>query len=315
MSSAAAAPTAAPGTSPAATPTTAQIYKVALAAIIGSVIEQYDFLITGVIAAPVWAGVFFKLPGLAAVAAAISVYGLGIIIRPVGAYIFGNIADVYGRKDAMVYALVLMGGSTLLIGLTPDYDTIGIVAPILLIVFRMLQGISFGAEFGTASTWVVEQAARSKYRAFWGAWVGFAIPLGLLLGFGSVIFVKSLMTPEDFMSWGLRIFFVVGFLVAIVGLIIRTRTMDSFVFEQHKQQITILKYPASQVWREMPWTILRTSLVNAMFGGAFFLYFVFGTSYMRAPGFPGNTQQIIGLIAAGFMLIFMIIGSVFGDVI
>jgi hypothetical protein len=78
----------------AATPTVGQIYKVALAAIIGSVIEQYDFLVTGVIAATVWGGVFFKLPGLAAVAAAISVYGLGIIIRPVGAYIFGNIADV-----------------------------------------------------------------------------------------------------------------------------------------------------------------------------------------------------------------------------
>jgi MFS family permease len=300
---------------PAATPTTAQIYKVALASIIGSVIEQYDFLITGVMAATVWGGVFFKLPGLAAVAAAITVYGLGIIIRPVGAFIFGNIADVYGRKDAMVYALVLMGASTLLIGLTPGYDSIGIAAPILLVIFRMCQGISFGAEFGTASTWVVEQAARSKYRAFWGAWVGFAIPIGLLLGFGSVIFVKSLMTPEDFASWGWRIFFVVGFLVAIVGLIIRTRTMDSFVFEQHKQQIAILKYPASQVWREMPWTILRTSLVNAMFGGAFFLYFVFGTGYMKAVGFTGNQPEAIGLIAAGFMLVFMIIGSFLADLI
>ncbi len=300
---------------PAATPTTAQIYKVALASIIGSVIEQYDFLITGVMAATVWGGVFFKLPGLAAVAAAITVYGLGIIIRPVGAFIFGNIADVYGRKDAMVYALVLMGASTLLIGLTPGYDSIGIAAPILLVIFRMCQGISFGAEFGTASTWVVEQAARSKYRAFWGAWVGFAIPIGLLLGFGSVIFVKSLMTPEDFASWGWRIFFIVGFLVAIVGLIIRTRTMDSFVFEQHKQQVTIMKYPASQVWREMPWTILRTSLVNAMFGGAFFLYFVFGTSYMKAVGFTGNQPEEIGLIAAGFMLVFMIIGSFLADYI
>ncbi len=84
---------------------------------------------------------------------------------------------------------------------------------------------------------MVEQAARSKYRAFWGAWVGFAIPIGLLLGFGSVIFVKSLMTPEDFIAWGWRIFFVIGFLVAIVGLVIRTRTMDSFVFEQHKAQV------------------------------------------------------------------------------
>ena len=298
-----------------ATPTTAQIYKVALASIIGSVIEQYDFLITGIIAATVWGGIFFKLPGLAAVAAAISVYGLGIIIRPVGAYIFGHLADRRGRKDAMVYALVLMGVATLAIGLTPTYDSIGAAAPALLIVFRLLQGISFGAEFGTASTWVVEQAARSKFRAFWGAWVGFAIPIGLLLGFGSVLFVKSLMTPEDFTAWGWRIFFFVGFLVAIVGLIIRTRTMDSFVFEQHKAQVTILKYPASQVWREMPLRILRTSLVNAMFGGAFFLYFVFGTSYMKAVGFSGNDPETIGLIAAAFMLVFMIIGSFLADYI
>jgi MFS family permease len=300
-------------TATTATPTTAQIYKVALASIIGSVIEQYDFLITGIIAATVWGGIFFKLPGLAAVAAAIGVYGLGIIIRPVGAFIFGHIADRYGRKDAMVYALVLMGLSTLAIGLTPVYDSIGVAAPVLLILFRLFQGISFGAEFGTASTWVVEQAARSKYRAFWGAWVGFAIPIGLLLGFGSVIFVKSLMTPQDFTAWGWRIFFIVGFLVAIVGLIIRTRTMDSFVFEQHRAQTEVLKYPAAEVWREMPWTILRTSLVNAMFGGAFFLYFVFGTSYMKAAGFTGNDPEYIGLIAAGFMLVFMIIGSLLAD--
>jgi MFS family permease len=299
---------------PTAGPTTAQIYKVALASIIGSVIEQYDFLVTGVIAATVWGGIFFKLPGLAAVAAAIGVYGLGIIIRPVGAFIFGHIADTYGRKDAMVYALVLMGVATLLIGLTPTYDRIGVAAPVLLIVFRLCQGISFGAEFGTASTWVVEQAARSKYRAFWGAWVGFAIPIGLLLGFGSVILVKSLMSPEDFIAWGWRIFFFIGFLVAIVGLIIRTRTMDSFVFEQHKAQM-VLKHPASQVWREMPWTILRTSLVNAMFGGAFFLYFVFGTGYMKAVGFTGNQPEEIGLIAAAFMLVFMIVGSFLADYI
>jgi MFS family permease len=301
-------PTAAP-----ATPTTKQIYKVALASIIGSVIEQYDFLITGIIAAEVWPKIFFKQPGLAAVALAITVYGLGIVIRPVGAFIFGNIADVYGRKDAMVYALVLMGLSTLAIGLTPTYDSIGVIAPVLLLIFRLFQGISFGAEFGTASTWVVEQAARSKYRAFWGAWVGFAIPLGLLLGFGSVLFVKSLMTEEAYFDWGWRIFFVVGFLVAIVGLIIRTRTMDSFVFEQHRAQTEVLKYPAAEVWREMPGTILRTSLVNAMFGGAFFLYFVFGRSYMKAAGFTGNDPEYIGLIAAGFMLVFMIVGSLAAD--
>jgi MFS family permease len=299
----------------AASPTNRQIFKVALASIVGSVIEQYDFLVTGVIAATVWGGVFFKLPGLAAVAAAIGVYGIGIIIRPIGAYIFGNLADRWGRKDTLVYALVLMGVSTLLIGLTPTYDSIGVTAPVMLIVFRLIQGISFGAEFGTASTWVVEQAARSKYRAFWGAWVGFAIPIGLLLGFGSVIFVKSLMTSEDFVAWGWRTFFFVGFLVAIVGIVIRRRTEDSFIFEQHKTRSAILDHPARQVWHDMPLTILRTSLVNAMFSGAFFLYFVFGTSYMKAAGFAGNTPETIGLIAAAFMLLFMIIGSLLADII
>lgn len=124
-----------------------------------------------------------------------------------------------------------------------------------------------------------------------------------------------LMTPQYYVEWGWRIFFFIGFLVAIVGIVIRTRTEDSFVFERHKAESAILESPAKQVWREMPLTVLRSSLVNAMFGGAFFLYFVFGTSYMKAVGFTGSQPETIGLIAAAFMLCFMIIGSLLADII
>ena len=296
-----------------ATPSQRQIFRVALASIVGSVIEQYDFLVTGIIASTVWGRLFFKLPALTAIAAAVTVYGLGIVIRPVGAYLFGNIADRYGRKEAMVYALLLMGVSTLLMGLTPTYDRIGVIAPMLLILFRLAQGISFGAEFGTAATWVVEQAAKSKHRAFWGASVGFAIPLGLLLGFGSVMIVHALMSDAQFDAWGWRIFFFIGFAVAIVGIVIRARSTDSFLFDRFRQEHGTLPSPAAQVWKEMTPRILRTSLVNAMFSGAFFLSFIFGTSYMRAVGFTATRAEAVGLIAAASMLVFMSIGALLAD--
>lgn len=130
-----------------------------------------------------------------------------------------------------------------------------------------------------------------------------------------MLLVKSLTTPQAFVAWGWRILFFIGFLVAIVGILIRTRTEDSFVFERHRAQEAVLQHPAAQVWRDMPLVILRSSLVNAMFGGAFFLYFVFGTSYMKAVGFKGSQPEVIGLIAAAFMLLFMIVGSWLADLI
>jgi MFS family permease len=159
----------------------------------------------------------------------------------------------------------------------------------------------------------VEQAANTKSRAFWGAWVGFAIPIGLLLGFSSVIFVKSLMSEAAFTAWGWRIFFFIGFLVAIVGVVIRSRTEDSFLFDKLRNERFVLDFPAARVWKEMPLRIIRTSFVNAMFSGAFFLSFVFGTSYMKAVGFTSTQAEIIGLMAAAFMLGFMVIGSLVAD--
>ncbi|MGH7227054.1 MAG: MFS transporter, partial [Gemmataceae bacterium] len=127
--------------------------------------------------------------------------------------------------------------------------------------------------------------------------------------------VQSLMSHAAYIAWGWRIFFFIGFIVAIVGIVIRTNTKDSFVFEEHKAKTALLRVPANEVWREMPGRILRTSLVNAMFGGAFFLSFVFGTGYMKAIGFSPEEAEAIGLIAAAFMFVFMVIGSLLADII
>ena len=181
----------------------------------------------------------------------------------------------------------------------------------LLIVFRLLQGISFGGEFGTASTWVVEQAARSKYRAFWGAWVGFAIPIGLLLGFGSVILVRSTDDARAFTAWGWRIFFSSASWSRSSAYHPHADA-GQFRLRAAQGEGGLLDYPAAGMARDAG-RILRTSLVNAMFGGAFFLYFVFGTSYMKAVGFTEPKSETIGLIAAAFMLVFMVIGALLAD--
>jgi MFS family permease len=123
------------------------------------------------------------------------------------------------------------------------------------------------------------------------------------------------MSPAAYVAWGWRIFFLIGFLVAIVGLIIRKRTEESYLFEKYKSKAAKIDYPANQVWKEMPLRILRTSLVNAMFGGCFFLSFVFGTSYMKAVGYSPNEALEVGLIAAACMLVFMIIGSLLADIL
>jgi MFS family permease len=121
------------------------------------------------------------------------------------------------------------------------------------------------------------------------------------------------MSPAAFIAWGWRIFFYIGFVVAVVGLIIRKRTAESYVFEKYKTIGDQVGLPANRVWQDMWGRILRTSLVNAMFGGCFFLSFVFGTSYMKAVGYSPSEALEIGLIAAAFMLVFMIIGSLLAD--
>ena len=297
-------------------PSDREIAKVATGSIIGSIIEQYDFLVTGTIAGLVWGTLFFGPYG--GIVGAISTYALGIMVRPIGATVFGQLADRIGRRDSMVYAIILMGISTLIIGLVPvGTGIIDAIAVGVILLMRVLQGISFCAEFGTASTWVAEYAAKSKRRAFWSGWVAFAVPFGLLLALGFVLVLENSQGLAFFESGsytaGWRILFYVGFIVAIVGLIIRLRLDDSVIFEKLRGSKKTLKYPALTVWKELPKKVLVTSLINGAFGAGFFLAFVFGNEYMTKIGYSAIHADEVLLISAAFMFFFMLFGSFIAD--
>ena len=298
------------------TPSNRQIAKVATGSIVGSIVEQYDFLVTGVIAGLVWGTLFFGPYG--GIVGAISTYALGIMVRPIGATIFGHIADRVGRRDSMVYAIVLMGASTLIIGLVPvGVGLIDLIAVIIIIAMRIFQGISFGAEFGTASTWLNEYANKSKHRAFWSGWVAFAVPIGIVIATVAVLALELKQGLAFFESGsylaGWRILFYIGFIVAIVGVVIRLTLDDSKLFEDFKRERKIIKHPSLRVWAELPKKVLVLSLVNGAFGALFFLVFVFGISYMTGIGFSSTSATEILIIGGVAMFFMMWFGTYLGD--
>jgi MFS family permease len=283
--------------------------------VIGSVIEQYDFLVTGTVAALIWPKIFFPHGTTLATAifTSVAIYGLGLIIRPVGAYFWGHIGDRVGRRNALVWALIMMGLGSLAIGLTPTYAAIGGAGLILLSIFRLIQGFSFGGEFGSASTWLMEGAAKTKRRGFWGSWVGQTLPMGIIAGSGSVALITGFLPSADVLSYGWRILFIIGFLVAIVGVVIRLRLEESPLFKEIAQKHEQLDYPASKVWKEKTGLILHLSMLNAGIGAAFWLSQVFGISYMSLTGIAPRDASLTNVYSAIAAMVFMYIGGVLAD--
>jgi MFS family permease len=283
--------------------------------VIGSIIEQYDFLVTGTVAALIWPLVFFpKGTTLAtAIFTSVAIYGLGLIIRPVGAYFWGHIGDRAGRKNSMVWALIVMGLGTLAIGLTPSYATIGEFGLILLSIFRLVQGFSFGGEFGTASTWLVEAAAKTNRRGFWGSWVGQTLPMGIIAGSGSVAIITGVLPSAEVVSYGWRILFVIGFLAAVSGVLIRVKLEESSLFKAVEEKHQKLDYPASKAWKDKPGLILHLSMLNGGIGAAFWLCQVFGVSYMSLTGIATKEASLTNVYAAIVAMVFMYIGGILAD--
>src|SRR6478736_6849615 len=198
-----------------------QLRRVAVASAIGTTIEWYDFFIFSTAVPLVFNTQFFStLSPASGTLAGFATLGVGIIARPVGGVLWGHFGDRLGRKAMLVASLVLMGAATVGVGLLPTYAQIGVLAPILLVVMRLLQGVSAGGEWGGAALMAVEHAPPGK-RGAYGSFSQIGVPAGLILAQVMFLLVTAATTPEQFDAWGWRLPFLFSIVLVVVGLVVR----------------------------------------------------------------------------------------------
>jgi MFS family permease len=223
------------------------IVKVVFASLVGTAVEWYDFFLYGSAAALVFGTLFFpEADPVNATLLAFGTYAVGFAARPLGGIVFGHFGDRVGRKKVLVAALVLMGVATIAIGLLPTYATIGVAAPILLLVCRLAQGFAVGGEWGGAVLMAAEHGDEAR-RGFWSSWPQAGVPLGNLLATGVLFFLAAVQTDADFEAWGWRIPFLLSAVLVLIGLYVRLQIEESPVFQEARAEIAEKKQEASHM--------------------------------------------------------------------
>jgi len=237
---------------------TKKIWKVIGASSVGTMIEWYDFYIFGSLATIISTQFFPKENPAAAFLATLAAFGVGFVIRPFGAIVFGRLGDLIGRKYTFLITLLIMGGSTFAIGLIPNYETIGVTAPILVFVLRALQGLALGGEYGGAAIYVAEHAPSNK-KGFFTSFIQTTATLGLLISIGVILTCKACMSADDFANWGWRVPFLVSILLVIVSYYIRLKMEESPEFAELKAQGKTSKAPIKESfgqWSNLKWVLI-----------------------------------------------------------
>ncbi|MDQ2705390.1 MAG: MHS family MFS transporter, partial [Pseudomonadota bacterium] len=223
--------------------------RVVLASLVGTTIEFYDFYVYATAAVLVFPHLFFPAGNeTTALLASFAVFGAAMVARPLGAIFFGHIGDRHGRKYAFILTIALMGFSTLAIGLVPGAATIGIAAPILLVVLRILQGFALGGEYGGAAVYVAEHADPAR-RGFLTGWIQSTASVGLLLALGIVLATRSLLGEEAFQAWGWRIPFLMSAVLLVISMWIRLRLSESPAFQKMKAEMRTSTAPVREAFR------------------------------------------------------------------
>ncbi len=264
------------------TPTrTGEERKVLTSTLVGTTIEWYDVFIYAQAASLVFAPLFFAPSAGFAEIVSLATIGISFLFRPLGAIVAGRFGDRLGRKKMLVLTLLLMGGATTLIGLLPTYTGIGVAAPILLIVLRIVQGFSAGGEWGGAALMAVEHAPRHK-RGLFGAYPQIGVPIGLILATGVLWLITSLTTEDQFLSWGWRIPFLFSVVLIVAGYLIRRVVEESPVFQEMLTRKAHSSAPLRDLFRANTRNVVLTALIfvaNNAAGYLLIAYFIgYGTS-------------------------------------
>lgn len=243
-----------------------KIWNVIGASSAGTLIEWYDFYIFGSLA-PIMSGLFFpKENPTAGLLSTLAIFATGFAVRPFGAVFFGRIGDVVGRKYAFLVTLLLMGGATTAIGLLPTYESIGLLAPTILVLLRLTQGLALGGEYGGAATYIAEHCPDDK-RGFYTSFIQTTATLGLFTSLGVILSVRSTLGEDAFKEWGWRIPFLLSIVLVIFSYIIRMKLQESPLFSKMKAAGKTSSNPLKDAFvNKQNWGIMAKALFGATAG-------------------------------------------------
>lgn len=280
-----------------------KMLTIAIASFIGSAIEWFDFFLYGITSALVFGKLYF--PGsdpLTGTLLAFGTFAVGFIARPFGGIVAGHMGDRVGRKFVLVTTLLAMGLSTTLIGFVPSYKQIGLAAPVLLVLLRIVQGLAVGGEWGGAALIAVEHASPNR-RGLFGSFPQMGLPAGLCMAVGGMELASRL--PEaEFLAWGWRIPFLFSAVLVAVGLVIRLRIEEPPAFRKVLDSNATVKLPIVEAVRRFPRAILLSAGLRFADNILYYVFTTFGLTYMTSHlGLPRKTVLVAILIAAALELL------------
>lgn len=284
----------------------AMLRKVAMASVIGATIEWYDFFLYGVVAGIVFNQLYFPTGDMfISTMLAYTTFAVGFLTRPLGGVIFGHFGDKLGRKQMLILTLMIMGGSTVLIGCIPTYDQIGIAAPILLLLMRVIQGIGLGGEWGGAILMTFEYAPKEE-RGYYASLPQIGLSLGLCLASGVVGFLSFMLTDEQFLAWGWRVAFLLSVIMLGVGSYIRMHVGESPEFvkmrEANKNKPKNAPIPIADMWKNFKGSTLAGLGARYVEGVFFNIFGVFSITYLTNYIHVERTEALLGVTLAALCM-------------